>query len=283
MRKYNENIIGFVEYFNKLIVEENRFNYYFLEHSLNSVLNGSVNYYDAWIYKNENTWICGLWIDGNYYLYGKNWEKSDVKKIVDNIDFSIFQKGFHFVGDYKLVNEIFNINKIDTKDFKNRYFYQLKSKNDLIIDYKHQIEIPKESDIPELAEMYQQYFKEEYKGTNNKTLNEMETSIIKMIEDGKIYINKIETEVSGFCSTMLMFSNSPVYLIGTLYVKKKFRNKNIAKSLLSVTTEKLLEKAKTCYLMTEMENEPSNKVVEKIGFKNINCHVDKTITGVNSV
>jgi ribosomal protein S18 acetylase RimI-like enzyme len=281
MREYDENIMDFVEDFDKLIDEENRFNYYFLYHSLNSVLHGPVNYYDAWIYKNENTWISGLWIDGHYYFYGKNWGKSDVEKIVDHIDFSIFQNGFHFVGDYKLVNEIFNIKKLDTKDFKNRYFYQLKSKDNLKTDFKHHIEIPEESDIPELAEMYQQYFEEEYKGTNNKTLNEMKTSITKMIEEGNIYINKLETEISGFCTTM--FTNSPEPLIGTLYVKEKFRNKNIAKSLLSVTTEKLLEKAKTCYLMTEMENEPSNKVVEKVGFRNINNHTDKIITGANTV
>lgn len=279
MIEYDENIIDFVKDFDKLIVEENRFKYYFLFHSLNSVLHGPVNYYDAWIYKKQNTWISGLWIDGHYYFYGKNWKKSDIAKVVDHIDFSIFQNGFHFAGDYKLVNEIFNIYTLDNKDFKNRYFYQLTSKHNLIINYTHRIEIPKESDIQELAEMYKQYFEEEYKGTNNKTLNEMKSSIIKLIEEESIYINRLDSEIAGFCTTM--FTNSPEPLIGTLFVQEKFRNKNIAKSLLSLTTEKLLEQAKTCYLMTDMENEPSNKVVEEVGFRNIYNHTDKIITGAN--
>jgi len=58
-------------------------------------------------------------------------------------------------------------------------------------------------------------------------------------------------------------------MIGTIYVTKDYRKKNIAKCLLSTMTMIILDSFPKTWLMTDMTNDASNNLVKRIGYKRI--------------
>ena len=280
MKKYM-SITNFINDLQELIKNENPFKYFHLFNVINKVISKSIICYDAWIFKTENEgWIIGFWVDGHYFIYGKNWCENDINDIIEKIDFSIFKPGFHFLGGRNLIEKICELGETNLEDFKNRYFYQISSKKNAYISHKQKIRVPSKDDIIELTRMHCDYFEEEYEGKNNKDFDLMKEKVISIIKDNSIFISKNENEISGYCTTLYSKSDAP--LIGNLFVKKKFRNNGIGKILLNFTTNKLLTNAEICYMVTEMENKAMNKVAESIGFVKIYDYSDKIITDANN-
>ncbi|MEN3324821.1 GNAT family N-acetyltransferase [Mariniflexile soesokkakense] len=267
----DESFINKIENF----ASPERFQFYFFFNAVNMVNYGHTSFYDCFILKNgKTTKIIGLFIDFNYYLYGKDWTQEELKIVRDRIDFKSFPNEFHFVGTYELINQLFEKTDIKTNDFKNRIFYKITDKikpsNTLLILY------PTLTDLDELAQLCMEAHREEYKELSVRPLEDFINTARNQISKSSIVINKNGAEITGFCTAMYVESDEP--MIGTLYVREKYRNKGIGKSLLNYLTSELMTKAKACYLMTERDNKSANKVMESIGFNNIYEHLDKTIT-----
>lgn len=266
----NDNFIEHVNDFSK----SEPFQLFYLYIAINMVNNEGENFYDAFVLTNNTCKIIGLCIDSGYYFYGKNWTETEIKIIRKRVNFVTFTNGFHFVGTTGLVNDIFNDNKTQTVDFKDRYFYKINS-NPTIDESPYVIIEPNKSDIQKLAELIQESHKEEYKELSVRTLVESIEQAQELVSKSNIFINKKNNEITGFCSVMYTESDSP--LIGTLYIKEEYRNKGIGKALLSFAAEKLMkEKANACYLVTERNNISANKVIQSVGFKKIYENIDKT-------
>ena len=144
----DESFINKVEKF----ASAERFQLFFFFNAVNMVNYGHTSFYDCFILKNgKSTKIIGLFIDSTYYLYGKDWTQEELNKVRDRIDFKSFPNGFHFVGTYDLINQLFEKTDIETNDFKDRFFYKITDKikpsNTLPILY------PTLSDLDELAQL----------------------------------------------------------------------------------------------------------------------------------
>jgi ribosomal protein S18 acetylase RimI-like enzyme len=265
------NFIGQVSDFAKA----EPFQLFYFYNAINMVNHEGMDFYDAFILTNSNCKIIGLCIDGGYYFYGQNWTETELEIIRRRVNFNTFPNGFHFVGTNSLINDIFNGVEIKTVDFKDRYFYKIDSIT--VTSYTpHIITEPNESDIEELAIITQESHKEEYKELSQRTLEEFVVQVRELISNSDIFINRNDKEITGFCTAMYTKSDSP--MIGTLFIKEKYRNKGIGKALLSFVTKKLMmEKANSCYLVTERNNVSANKVIESIGYIKIYEHMDKII------
>jgi predicted GNAT family acetyltransferase len=234
-----------------------------------------MSFNDAFIWECNECMVIGFQIGNTFYLYGKNWSEIDLEVIRNRINVEAFSEGFRFAGTLSLITDIFAQTEVRTSVFKNRIFYKITERLPGELTNSDLITRPTENDIEELAKLYQEYFKEEYKGLNDKKIEETLESIRSMISEKEIYISKNYNGITGLCTTMYSKSDQP--MIGTVFVKDKYRGKGIGKALVGFVTQKLLSTAKLCYLMTEKENIAANKVMNSVGYLKIYEHTERVI------
>lgn len=253
------------------------FDFYNIIEAYGRVMAGYSNNFDAWIYKTDESWCVGFWINGNYLFHSRNLDTYDLKLINERINFSTFKiDGFHFAGNTSLIDSLSELNKsFSLEKFKERYFYVADKINfESKLDVK--ISLVTEYDTEDVAKLYQQYYIEEYNGVNNKTIEKVLSNINSLMSRELIYKLEIKNEVIGFCSKMSFLSETP-NMIGTIFIKEACRNKKYAQYLLSNISKELLNTNQEIYLMTTKDNISSNKMVENIGFIRINEYSDRTI------
>ncbi len=108
--------------------------------------------------------------------------------------------------------------------------------------------------------MLQEYYKEEYHGQNNKTIEEAKRRIKILIDSEEIYVLKDSNgEIASFCTII-----NPD--IGIIFTKKQYRRQGKGGKLLSYCSSLLLEKNDEIYLMTDRNVISSNMICKKIGF-----------------
>lgn len=257
---------------------EEPFQLFYLFTGINMVNLDNTNFYDCFFLKNGKTIkIIGLLLDSTYYFYGKDWTEAELEKLIERIDFQSFPHGFHFVGTHDLINQLMAKTNIKTSDFKDRFFFKISDK----IKSSNTVPIikPKLSELSDLAALCMEAHREEYKELSIRPIEDFVNMARNQISNSNILVNKKGTEITGFCTAMHTDSDEP--MIGTLYVREKFRNCGIGKSLLLNITSELMQKAKACYLVTERSNKSAIKVIESIGYSNIYEHMDKIITVAN--
>ncbi|WP_306351081.1 hypothetical protein [Flavobacterium sp. '19STA2R22 D10 B1'] len=108
--------------------------------------------------------------------------------------------------------------------------------------------------------MLQDYYHEEYKGENDKSIEDMRMRILQVISTGKIFVLKNNhNQILGFCTII-----DPD--IGILFTKLQFRNQDNGKKLLVHTSRLLLQKNKEVFVMTDKNEIASNKTCISVGF-----------------
>lgn len=251
--------------------------YYYIIEAFGRVMSGYSDYFDAWIYKTDESWCVGFWISGNYLLNSKNLSNTDLLLINERINFSIFnQDGFHFAGNTELIDSLSELNQsFSLEKFKERYFYAA-NKINFESEFVDKTNLVVEDDIVEVAKLYQQYYVEEYNGANNKEFEEVKTNIKSLISRNLMFKLEIEDEIIGFCTKMSFLSEYP-NMIGTIFIKDSHRNKKYAQYLLSKISNDMLTNNQEIYLLTTKENIASNKMVENVGFSKVYEHSDRII------
>lgn len=252
--------------------------FYYIIEAYGRVMAGYNNLYDAWIYKNGESWCVGFWIDGNYLLNSNELNKNDLQIINEKIDFKIFsQDGFHFAGDTKLIDDLaaLNIENFELQSFKERYFYE---SNQITFEsqLKNKISLLNIQDIEKVAVLYQQYYVEEYHGKNNKEIEEVKENINNLFEKKLIFKLELENEIVGFCTQMSFLAKTP-NMIGTVFIEESKRNNKYAQNLLAEVSNEMLKQNQEIYLMTTKENFASNRMVENVGFVKKYKHSDRII------
>lgn len=112
--------------------------------------------------------------------------------------------------------------------------------------------------------MLQSYYQEEYKGANDKSIQEMYGRIYDLIMSGNIFIlfdELVSHEIIAFCTIK---DTNP----GILYTKPIYRNRGYGRVLLNYIVEMLLKENEMIFLMTDANVLSSNKLCENLGFEN---------------
>ena len=251
------------------------FHLFYLFNMIQTIKENGEKIDEAFILSNNDCKIVNLCFNGHYCFYGKNWTKTEIEYIRKRVNFDTIPENFHFVGTKGLIVDIFKGLKINTVDFKDRYFYKFDNNS---INYNPAIVItrPNKNDIKELSELIQLSHIEEYQEHCDIEINPLDYlfEAIQYVSESKIIINKNSNKITGFYT----FSKSQIDfpLIGTLYIKKDYRNKGIGKELLRFATEILIkEQGNACFVATEKKNFSANKVMENVGYKKIYEHIDK--------
>lgn len=252
--------------------------FYYIIEAYGNVMGGYQNFYDAWIYENNESWCVGFWIDGNYLLNSKELDVNDLHKINEKINFKFFdQDGFHFAGDTKLIDNLTELNKgkFELDSFKERYFY-VSNKINFESELQNNISLLNICDIDKVATLYQQYYVEEYEGKNNKELEFVKANINYLMSKKLIYKLELENDIIGFCTKMSFLSQKP-NMIGTIFIEESKRNNKFAQNLLAEVSNEMLRQNQEIYLMTTKKNTASNKMVENVGFIKQYDHSDRII------
>ena len=276
-KNLDNNFIKEIEEF----TEGEFFQLFYLFAEVNNVNYGSSKLNKAFILKDGKCQIIGLITDNAYYLFAKNWKKTQLEKISKISNLQNCPEDFQFLGTEKFIKELFILNSLELDVIKNRSFYKIEKSK--LNEFKNENEIEKAliSDTIEITHLYQQYYVEEYNGTSNKEFNDTKENVIKLIESNSILISKKNEMIMGFCTSMHKGTENP--MIGTVFVNPEYRNIGIGKSLVHFTTRDLLKSANVVLLMTTKENIQSNKMVEKLGYFKIYDHTNGTITVGNTV
>lgn len=257
------------------------FDFYYLIEIYNIVMRDHKSCIDAWIYRNDEKWCVGFFVEGLYLLNGSsNLSDKDILKIRDKIDFNnIIDIGenLEFMGNTDLLNNLSNIIKPKfalESSIKERFFYVA---NQLNFDNNTELNISlmnKNDDVNEVGKLYQQYYVEEYAGKNNKNIDAVINNVNYLIENSAIYKLIVEDRIIGFCTTMNFISGRD-NMVGTIFIDENYRNRKYGQGLLAYVSNKLLEINPEIYLMTTKENISSNKMVENLGFVRCYEHSDR--------
>ena len=272
------NITHFNELDNDFINRINNFSrnepfeLFYLFNGVNMANFGQVNFYNAFIISDGNCEIIGFLIEGNFYLYGKNWKDEHLMQLKKIIDFKSFPINFHFVGTYDLINNLFTTLEISYEVFKDRFFYKITPSSQHKISNDYEISIPTIKNLESISTLFQKAHTDEYKGLIKRESEEFRQMAKQQILSSDIYIIKQERDIAGFCTTM--HTDSPEPLIGNIYIKDEYRNLGLGKKLLYKVIEKLNKKYKSTYLVTERDNVAANKLFKSIGFFKIYEHLD---------
>jgi predicted GNAT family N-acyltransferase len=253
----------------KSLIKDEYFKHFYLINSVGQALSGQIQFFDAYtLVDSENeSWIIGFWTNGNYSIYGKNWTKKQVKLVIERINDSDFQKGFHFAGTNELISTIFENYKKDTELFKERIFYKIENKSSVNIDNKVKVELAIEDDLLELTKMVCEYFEDEYKGKNNKIFGEMLPSVQSQIMNDKIWVLKEDSELKCFCS--LIDTEVGIPIVGSFFTYRNERGKGYGTNLLSKVSNEIVEELGEVWLMSDKHSPESNAVFIKIGYESI--------------
>lgn len=235
------------------------YHYKFLFDYIQDALAGEKKLYDKSVINvSDQGWI--LILHGEIlFIYGENWNTDQFSEISEIIDFNHF-KNFLIMGDSQLTKSLLSFYKIDNVEIiKERLFYRTKVINDTISN-NFEIKPGNIANVEELAKMLQDYYHEEYKGENDKSIEDMQMRILQVISTGKIFVLKTKhNQILGFCTII-----DPD--IGILFTKFQFRNQGNGKRLLAHSSKLLLQKNEEVYVMTDKNEIASNKTCISIGF-----------------
>lgn len=227
--KYNPNE------FNRFLIEEidlSLYKYKFLRNYISSVQKGDKVLYDVSILNlQEKGWI--LILHGEELLvYGENWTEKQFQEIASDFDFNKY-RNYLVSGDSKLIHSMISFNKLSNPQTeKERIFYRASKIKEILLQ-RESISLGEMDELNELASMLQEYYKEEYNGQNNKTIEDTTTRMHNLIESEEIYVLKDSNgEITSFCTII-----NPD--IGIIYTKEKYRKQGNGKKLFIVLLFKI--------------------------------------------
>jgi|GEM_PF-3297135 len=197
-------------------------------------------------------------IGKHLFIYGNKMNDELVNQFLDIIDLKKYSD-FEIMGDYDLVYDLLGKNNIrNYVVIKDRIFYKTKRVD--AIENGSKISIAKNRNINELIILFGEYYKEEYNNKRNKKREELIGQVQYLISENKLFIYKENEVIKGFCS----IQNSD---IGIVFVDLRYRRYGIAKKLVNYCTSKLLLENNMAYLMTDKNNEASNRMSVSIGYE----------------
>lgn len=240
-------------------IDVNLYHHKFILDYLEDAAAGEKKLYDKSVINvTEEGWI--LILHGEVLLiYGQNWRSEQFDEISEIIDLKQFTN-FSLIGNTELVKSLLAYYKIDDIIvYKERILYKtqtIKNFHDDNLNFVH----GHFENIEEIAVMLQQYYHEEYKGENDKSIEDMRIRVLQVIATGKLFLMKNNnSRILGFCTII-----DPD--IGILFTKPEFRNQGFGKKLLAHCSKLLLEKNKDVYVMTDKNEVGSNKTCTSVGF-----------------
>jgi hypothetical protein len=203
---------------------------------LQAAITGTKKLYDKTILNiaPDGGWILILHGEA-LFIYGENWNTDQFDEIRKIIDLNQFNN-YTIIGNTELIDSLLKFYKVTnicvTKD---RIFYR----TSMIAKFENQslkIAIGNISELNELSSMLQQYYHEEYKGENDKSIEEMQRRTLQVINARKIVVLKnTNDQILGFCTII-----DPD--IGILFTKTEHRKLGYGKILLSYCSSQLFKK-----------------------------------------
>lgn len=236
------------------------FHHKFLKNYFDEVIVGRRKLYDKSVINYiDDGWI--LILHGDIlFIYGENWIDSQLAEISKVVDLKIFNN-FTIIGKSNLIKDLLNFQEIENYSIlKERILYKANSIEKLNTNI-FKIEHGNFTNLNELAIMLQQYYHEEYKAHNDKSIDDMRDSIGQVINSNKIYVLKDQNDqILSFCTII-----NPE--IGILFTKSEYRKLGYGKIILSFCSNLLLEKNEEVFLMTDKDEIASNKTSISVGFR----------------
>lgn len=259
------------------LIINNKFEHFYL---YNFLIESQTNNYEVnakWVkQEDENSWILGYCANNNYHIYGLNYSKELLETVKKEFSFSELTNGTFISGNKEIIDYLLSHpSDIQFELLKDRFLYEIESDNYKNLRIKSNIKIAGSSEVESVTKLYQKFFIEEYEGENNKNYEEVKSKVSSMIMNNNIIIALEKKEIIGFCTKMdTLFNND---MIGAIYVEKAQRSIGIGKQLLTEMTKSILSNNKFSWLMTDMKNISSNKLVETIGYSKILKYTSGTI------
>lgn len=254
----DEDFAGFYDFIFENIDLES-YQYRFLKSYLDKVLNKEYESKKSSILNvTDSSWLLILYGDV-FYVYGKNWTNEQIVEISKKFQFSTAEKSI-IAGNAALVEDLLQFFQLKYSVVKRRIFYKAESIEK--INLQNTVIRPAlMEELNEIANMFQDYYEDEYHGKNNKNFVDMQHLAYSYIQTKDLYIlldgNGV---IMSFCTIL-----DPD--IGILFTKRNYRGKGFAKCLLSFCSSLLLERNRNVFLMTDQDVIDSNKVCISLGYE----------------
>lgn len=252
------------------LIENHKFEHFYLYKNLLNAISEQHEVNSKWKIGDNYSWILGICANGDYNIYGQNYTEELLEAVANQFDFDKLPNGIWFSGNKFIIDYLIQKNPgVYYERLKDRAFYQVNnklfsSKSDVP---KIEIRFANPEDLEILTRYNCQFFEEEYNGENNKDYDEMKILMSHYIDNETFKVATANNEVIGFCSRMKSVFNTD--MIGTVFVNEKHRQSKVGTALITDMTEEILKNNFECWLMTDLNNIPSNRIMEKLKFKKI--------------
>lgn len=260
VRKF-EDTRQFLDY-NKPVIDENYFVFY---QTIMTMLSPEIeNIFTLYnLQSNDGANAYCLWMTGHYIIHSFKWDDQIEDALLRNIDFKRFTR-FTFLGQKQLLLSLLNKADVSYEVEKDRLVYECE-RTVGNIETLGRLQVAEEKDLPTLSQMSFQYTVDEYKGKSHRDLAYMTNIVKKGIEHKNIYKLVHDGEIKSMGQVISEDYGLP--LIGQLFTNRNERGKGFASSFLSQLTNKLFRDGhKKCGLLSDVTNESSNAVFQKVGY-----------------
>ncbi len=240
-------------------------NYYLMEGLASDNKN-----YKSILYTENNKYISILHLRYEKYLHLHNFiHEKDTGIIIARIIHSTFKGLRSIFGDKKSVlpikdSKLLHIEKSFDYTFMEldkKYFIPIKNFSNSII-----IDSIKPSESHKVLPLFISYETEEL-GLNPERIKQeiLKRFIAYKISNNELTVISKNSEVIGIAGTNAKYRNA--CQIGSVYIKKNFRNKGFGTQLLNYHIQKLFNSYDKIVLFVRKDNTPALKLYEKLGFK----------------
>ena len=248
---------------NKKFITDNIMANFLLMKSIDDIFDGKLKPLDGFNVTSKGGEIIVLVTNGICMLYGNYASDEIALKITDRIRNSIPLKNTIFAGTKKLVDSILKHNKLTFQQLKHRIHYECKKVNPIQCSPGQMLPLNLEN-----LDLYVEFgmkFHNSYDDGTTATTELMSESLKNSIENGSIFQWVNQSDISSICRAHVMY-DYPV--IDFFFTDEKHRGKGYGASLVhSITSKRLKEGHNKCILTADGDNQTSNSVFQKVGYK----------------
>ena len=200
------------------------------------------------------------------FIYGTKWNADILTIIEEEVNFAI-ENIRVFRGQKELVFAILDKMNIKHKMINDRVIYACAKLSPCLSDAQIEFSAASLIDAPELFEMSTEYYDEEFEGKGSFTSEEVKTHTLGSIQREKLF--KIAYDGQIVAMARIINDDHKNVIIGGLFTRRTERGKGYGYLMIWRLTEHLLGQGKRCGLLTELTKTSTNKIFEKVFYKNV--------------
>lgn len=245
-------------------VDARHFGHYLFIRAIDRILSQKEEIHSAYTVKrSDQIEIIYMWTNHGQYIFGEHNGIESIRLIIDVIDFSIAKRTGLF-GSKSIIDDIINASKEKFTLVKHRLYFACNQPKCPEILAEGQLISATNRELNEISNMALDFYREEFE-KGQQTKDEIIGGIIAGINTNHLFYWRFKDKIVSYI--LIIDDRNDKIMIGSIFTKLKFRNKDYGKSMVYEVIRNLFKNENTEFgIMVNPDNHASIKMFSALGF-----------------